>query len=463
MIGITNYSTYIPRMRLRREMIAAAWARPPMPGCKAVRNFDEDSLTMAQSAAWPLLQGRSIEALSFASTTSPYWQRSAASLIAAASDLSAQTATADFAGSLRAGTTALRSALDTVAAGTAAEVVVVAADCRDGAPESTEEMLFGDAAAAISVGSQNLVAELLATASRSDDFPDEWRRDADAHVHSFASKYSLTRGYTENVVAVGRALFEKSGTQPAEIARAAIASSDGLAHLAAAKTLEIPATCVEDARAANLGITGAAMPLFLLAQALDQAESGDLILLIAYGDGADGFLFRALQTGRRLPPEDPVMEYPTYPIYRKLRDDARTATGGAEISNVLLRREEAQNVRLHGSLCPQCGTLQFPIAKVCAACHHHGGLSRQPLARQGRLFTYTKDFLYNSPVEPTVMAVVDLEGGGRFLCQMTDVDPAAVEIGMEVELVLRRMREGAGDHYYYWKCRPAHTSRAAAT
>ena len=52
------------------------------------------------------------------------------------------------------------------------------------------------------------------------------------------------------------------------------------------------------------------------------------------------------------------------------------------------------------------------------------------------------------------MAVVDLEGGGRFLCQMTDVDPAAVEIGMEVELVLRRMREGAGDHYYYWKCRP---------
>jgi uncharacterized OB-fold protein len=52
------------------------------------------------------------------------------------------------------------------------------------------------------------------------------------------------------------------------------------------------------------------------------------------------------------------------------------------------------------------------------------------------------------------MAVVDLEGGGRFLCQMTDVDPAAVEIGMEVELVLRRMREGSGDHYYYWKCRP---------
>jgi uncharacterized OB-fold protein len=78
----------------------------------------------------------------------------------------------------------------------------------------------------------------------------------------------------------------------------------------------------------------------------------------------------------------------------------------------------------------------------------------KPLARRGRLFTFTKDFLYSGPVEPTVMGVVDLQGGGRFLCQMTDVEPAAVEIGMEVELVLRRMREGAGDHYYYWKCRP---------
>ena len=110
MIGITNYSVYVPRRRMRRETIAAAWGAPAVPGSKAVMNFDEDSLTMAQSAAWPLAQSGGAEALSFASTTSPYWQRSAASLIAAACDLPAQTATADFGGSLRAGTTALRAA-----------------------------------------------------------------------------------------------------------------------------------------------------------------------------------------------------------------------------------------------------------------------------------------------------------------------------------------------------------------
>ncbi len=444
---------------MRREAIAAAWGAPAgapsAPGCKAVMNFDEDSLTMAQSAAWPLAQSHRADALLFASTTAPYWQRSAASLIAAACDLPAQTATADFGASLRAGATALRAALDAVAAGSVRTALVTAADCRDGAPESAEEMLFGDAAAAVSVGSQDLVAELVAAVTRSDDFPDEWRRDTDTHVRSFASKYSLARGYAENVVAVGRALLEKAGVPPERIARLALASSDGRAHIGAAKALGIPATRVEDVRAGDIGITGAAMPLFLLAQALDRAKAGDLILAIAYGDGADAFLFRALGDGGRLQQDGHTMEYPTYQVYRKLRDYGRASGGGvAEISNVLLRREETQNVRLHGSLCPQCGTLQFPIAKVCAACHHHGGLTEKPLARRGRLFTFTKDFLYHAPVEPTVMGVVDLNGGGRFLCQMTDVDPATVEIGMEVELVLRRMREGAGDHFYYWKCRP---------
>ena len=434
-----------------------------MPGSKAVGNFDEDSLTMAQSASWPLVQAGGIDALYVASTTAPYWQRSSASLIAAACDLPAETATADFGASLRSGTTALRAALDAVGAGSVRTALVAAADCRNGAPESAEEMLFGDAAAAIAVGNAvgngGLVAELVASVSRSDDFPDEWRRDTDAYVRSFVSKYSLTRGYIENVAAVGRALFEKAGVGPEQIARLALPSSDGRAQIAAAKALGIAAACVEDVSAGDIGMTGAAMPLFLLAQALDRSQAGDLVLAIGYGDGADGFLFRVTGSGGRLAADGETMEYSTYSIYRKLREYGQRTGGAAEISNVLLRREETQNVRLHGSLCPHCGLLQFPIAKVCAACHSHGGLVEKPLARRGRLFTFTKDFLYSAPVEPTVMAVVDLEGGGRFLCQMTDVDPAAVEIGMEVELVLRRMREGVGDHYYYWKCRMGRASR----
>ena len=300
MIGIINYSTYVPRRRLRRETVAAAWGTSPMPGCKAVVNFDEDSLTMAQSAAWPLAARLRPNALSFASTTSPYWQRSAASLIAAACDLPAQTVTADFGGSLRAATIALRAALDAVAAGSADTALVAAADCREGAPESAEEMLFGDAAAAVAVGRENLAAELVASVSRSDDFPDEWRRDTDPHVHSFASKYSLTRGYAENVVAVGRALFAKAGVQPEQIARAALTSTRRPCAHRRGQNPGHPRGARGRCACRDIGITGAAMPLFLLAQALDRAQPGDLILAVAYGDGADGFLLRAAGRGARL-------------------------------------------------------------------------------------------------------------------------------------------------------------------
>ncbi|MBI3697512.1 MAG: hydroxymethylglutaryl-CoA synthase family protein [Acidobacteria bacterium] len=447
MSGITGYSVYIPRHRLSREAIAAAWATKAPSGSKAVAHFDEDSLTLGHAAAAPLASG--VEALYFASTTAPYWQRSAASLIAACCDLPAEVATADFGGSLRCGATALRAALDT-----GKRAVVVASDTRQGAPESAEEMLFGDAAAAIAVGPDPGIAELVAAVSRSDDFPDEWRRDTDAYVQSFTSKFSTARGYEANVVAAGRALLEQAGLEPARIARVALVSPDGRAHLGAALALGIPAGRIEDPRLADVGITGAAMPLLLLAQALDRASAGDYILVIGYGDGADAMLFRAVRNGdRRLAPDPHGIPYPSYQIYRKLRDYLRLRVGGAEVSNVLWEREETQNVRLHGTRCPRCGLVQFPIARVCSACRNAEGLVEQPLARRGRVFTFTKDFLYEAPIQPTVMAVVDLDGGGRFLCQMTDVDAGGVEIGMEVELVLRRMRESAASHHYYWKCR----------
>jgi uncharacterized OB-fold protein len=121
---------------------------------------------------------------------------------------------------------------------------------------------------------------------------------------------------------------------------------------------------------------------------------------------------------------------------------------------VLWKREERQNIRLHGSKCEICRTVQFPMTRVCVACRSSERISEVPLGRTGRVFTFTKDYLYDAPTQPTIMTVVDLDGGGRFLCQMTDVHEREVRIGMPVDLVLRRMREGAQTHHYYWKCRP---------
>ena len=52
------------------------------------------------------------------------------------------------------------------------------------------------------------------------------------------------------------------------------------------------------------------------------------------------------------------------------------------------------------------------MTRVCAKCHNREALAEKPLARTGQLFTFTKDYLYNAPAQPTVSAIIDLDGGG---------------------------------------------------
>ena len=68
--------------------------------------------------------------------------------------------------------------------------------------------------------------------------------------------------------------------------------------------------------------------------------------------------------------------------------------------------------------------------------------------------TYTVDRLAYSLNPPVVAAVVDFDGGGRFRCEMTDVDPARVAIGDRVQMTFRRLSTAAGVHNYFWKARP---------
>jgi uncharacterized OB-fold protein len=42
------------------------------------------------------------------------------------------------------------------------------------------------------------------------------------------------------------------------------------------------------------------------------------------------------------------------------------------------------------------------------------------LSRNGKIYTYTNDYLYLNPDPPGSLATVDLDGGGRFFGQITD-------------------------------------------
>ena len=467
MKGIVGHAVTLPAYRIAREEIGRAWNISAPAGHKRAIRFDEDSLTLAAASSLGCLStltSGSTRGLFFASTTAPHLERLNASLIAAVCDLPSDSLVTDLAASLRSGTTGLQLALASLD-GKQGNVIVCAGETREAEPGSAEEMLYSDAGAAIAVGTQNVIAELVAEATTYEDFFDGVRRDRDAFVMSFASKFSSDRGYIAPTAKVVADVLKQSGKAAKDIAKFVVSTPDRRAHLQLAKKLGFAEAQLQDVSFDDGGLTGAVMPLALLSVALESAKPGDYILVAAYGNGADALLFRATDLIASYKPHAPAavqkavaLNYNSYTLYRKARDFFRSVDQGLEISNVFYAKEEAQTIRLHGSACRHCGMKQYPIAQVCVGCKKADGLAEVPLARTGSIYTFSEDTLYPSPFPPTVMAVVDLDGGGRIYCEVVDVAPSEVRIGMPVELVLRKLKEGGGLYHYYWKCAPRRTS-----
>ena len=78
-----------------------------------------------------------------------------------------------------------------------------------------------------------------------------------------------------------------------------------------------------------------------------------------------------------------------------------------------------------------------------------------PMAEvEATVATYTIDRLAFSPAPPTIVVVIDFDGGGRFTSELTDADPDEVAIGMRVRMTFRRMLTADGVHNYFWKATP---------
>ncbi len=120
-----------------------------------------------------------------------------------------------------------------------------------------------------------------------------------------------------------------------------------------------------------------------------------------------------------------------------------------------MMRSEKWKFGFIGSRCTACGTPQLPPQLVCVKCRKRGQMEPYPFAdRAARIATYAIDRLAYSLNPPTVNVVLDFEGGGRFLCEMTDCEPEKVAIGDEVEMTFRRLFTADGVHNYFWKARP---------
>ena len=119
-------------------------------------------------------------------------------------------------------------------------------------------------------------------------------------------------------------------------------------------------------------------------------------------------------------------------------------------------RSGAYKYGFRGSRCEACGTVHVPPVRVCVGCGALDRMAELPMADVGAVVTtFTVDRLAYTPSPPMVAAVVDFDGGGRFRCELADVDSAAVAIGDRVAMTFRRLLTADGVHNYFWKARPS--------
>ena len=469
MVGIAAYGAYVPRYRLGAE--TAGWNSALE---RSVANFDEDSVTMAVAAGLDCLRGRDREAvdgLVFASTTPPYAEKQCAAIIANALDLRRDIFSADVTGVLRAGTTALKTGMDAVTAGSAGQVLVIASDNRQGAPRGDTERNSGDGAAALLVSRDETIASLEGFYSITDNMLDTWRSTQDPFVRSWEDRFTTEEGLERILMEAISGFFYQEGLAAGDVAKVALYAPDGRRHSQLARQLGFTPEQVQDPLFGKMGNTGAAFPLMLLAKALEDAEPDQLLLVVSYGDGSDVVGLRVTQGITGLEPPMGVTGYlnsklflDDYETYARWRDvwvtdsAARRPTPSAP-SVTALWRESDRNVRLYGATCNRCGYVQYPPQRVCVNCQARDDSSPVRLSdRPGTVFTYSMDYIAGTTDSPLVIAAVDFLGGGRILCMMTDRKLEEVQIGMPVEMSFRKLRVVNGIHNYYWKAVPQRTT-----
>ena len=468
--GIVSYGAYVPIYRLSREEISRVWGSGPGKGEKAVSNSDEDSITMGVAAAVDCLNEndrKSVDGLYFASTTAPYREKQSASIVAAALDLRQDIFTADFADSLNAGASALRAALDAVNGGSARKVLVIGSDCRLPPPNSAFEPLLGDGAAALLVGNDDVIATIEGRHTISSDFLDIWRREkGDTYIRAWENRFIVEKGYALHLNDAVSNLLKKCNLTPKDITKAAYYGPDARSHSAMGRKLGFDKAQMQDPMFDTLGNTGVAFFMMILVAALEKAGAGDLVLSASYGDGADALLLRITENikaagdrrgiERHLASKMMLPNYGRYLRFRDLMEWEGTLTPPPESSENVFYREEMALFRGYGHKCRSCGHVQFPPQRICMWCQTKDEFDDVRIVdKKGTLFTFSLDERAVFALDlPNVLAIVDLEGGGRIYSQATDRDPLKLEIGMDMEFTFRKFHEGSGFHNYSWKLQP---------
>ncbi len=465
-MGIVAVGTYLPAGRLERSAIGAALGTPGGAGTRTVASYDEDSTTMGVEAARHVVAqlptSLTPRRVLFSTASPAYAEKTNAAALHAALGLDEGVGAYDLGGAVRSGMAALRLAIDG-----SEPALVVSADVRTGLPGGSDERDGGDGAVALAVAPDGPddQARVLGWRSSTLEVLDRWRLPTERVAHVWEERFG------EHVlVPAAQAAFAEvckaTDTTPDALQHVIVTGTHARASRAVARSLDVRPDALVDDLAGAIGNTGTAHPGLLLAHVLERAAPGDRIALVTIADGADAVVFEATDAVGRVAPLRSLTDqlessprglaYETFLTWRGMldREPPRRPDPVAPAAPPSFRHDPWKFAFV-GSECEACGERHLPPARVCARC---GAIDQMREVRMAdvpaRIATFTVDRLAFTPSPPLVAAVLDFDGGGRFRCELTDVDPDAVAIGDEVEMSFRRIATAQSVHNYFWKGRP---------
>lgn len=479
MIGITGYGGYVPRLRLSRQAVAQAnaWYAPQFAsrkGTRAMANWDEDSITLAVAAARDLLgpaDDRShVRSVLLASNTLPFAERLNAGIVAGALTLDDTVDAVDLGGSQRAALSAVAQGIAQVKAG-GGSVLVLAAEDRRTRAASPQELEYGDAAAALRLGHEGVLAEYLGGAALSVDFVDHFRATGEDIDYAWEERWVRDEGVAKLVPRAIAAALKDAGVQPAQVDTFIFPSSFARMDAQLAKACGLRAEAVADALLDQVGDSGGAHGLLMLAAALERAQPGQVIVVAQFGSGAQALVFRVTEAIARFRPVRGVggwlargVEERSYTKFLAFKGQLQLERGmrGEQDKKTALSTAWRHRSALLGLVAGRCevtGSVHFPPSRLSYDPGRPLQDTQRPhkLAdRPARILSWSAEYLSYHPAPPHHYGQIDFEGGGRILMDFTDLEVGEVDAGTPMEMVFRIKELDERRHFtrYFWKATP---------
>jgi uncharacterized OB-fold protein len=314
-----------------------------------------------------------------------------------------------------------------------------------------------------------VLAELVATASATDEFTDRWRAPGDRTSKLWEERFGENRYLALGQDALARAL-KSAGVEAADVGCLVVTGMHGRAVTALVKRLDMGESVLAEDLMTSVGQSGTAHPLLVLSSALeslaaDGTPAGATLVLLHLADGADAVVLRTTEALARWSPARPVADqvasgaplpYAKFLAWRgQLQPEPPRRPEPARVSSTAAYRNEEWKFGFVGSKDRGTGAVHLPPSRISM----EGGAvdDMEPVAMAdatGTVVTSTIDRLAYSPSPPIVFAVVDFDGGGRYPVELTDADPEEIGAGSRVEMTFRRLFSADGIHDYFWKARP---------